>query len=71
VLKLLGALVRRPLQTSNVTTAVVFRAIEAYQPTLLVDEADTFLRDHDELRGVLNTGARSTIGEGGSLRWRR
>lgn len=56
VLKLLGALVRRPLQTTNVTTAVVFRAIEAYQPTLLVDEADTFLRDHDELRGVLNAG---------------
>jgi hypothetical protein len=56
VLKLLAALVRRPLQTTNVTTAVVFRAIEAYQPTLLVDEADTFLRDHDELRGVLNAG---------------
>jgi hypothetical protein len=56
VLKLLGALVRRPLHTTNVTTAVVFRAIEAYQPTLLVDEADTFLREHDELRGVLNAG---------------
>jgi hypothetical protein len=56
VLKLLGALVRRPLHTTNVTTAVVFRTIEAHQPTLLVDEADTFLREREELRGVLNAG---------------
>jgi uncharacterized protein DUF3631 len=27
-------------------------------PTLLIDEADTFLKDNDELRGVLNTGHR-------------
>jgi putative DNA primase/helicase len=56
VLKLLNALVRRPMQVANLTSAVVFRCIEAHQPTLLIDEADTFLRDHDELRGVLNAG---------------
>jgi len=39
-----------------VTSAAVFRAIEKWQPTLIVDEADTFLRDNDELRGVLNSG---------------
>jgi putative DNA primase/helicase len=27
-------------------------------PTLLIDEADTFLKDNDELRGILNTGHR-------------
>jgi hypothetical protein len=27
-------------------------------PTLLIDEADTFLKENDELRGVLNTGHR-------------
>ncbi|MGH9353223.1 MAG: DUF3631 domain-containing protein, partial [Terriglobia bacterium] len=31
---------------------------EKYSPTLLIDEADTFLRDSDELRGVLNSGHR-------------
>ncbi len=46
----------RPLPASNVTSAVVFRAIEQYRPTLLIDEADTFLRDKEELRGVLNSG---------------
>jgi len=59
VLDLLAALVHRPLPMSNVTTAAVFRAIELSRPTLLVDEADSFLvgRDaDDELRGVLNSG---------------
>ena len=30
--------------------------MEKYKPTLLIDEADTFLHDNDELRGVLNSG---------------
>jgi hypothetical protein len=56
VLKVLGRLVRRPLSTTNVTAAALFRTIEKFQPTLLVDEADTFLREREELRGILNTG---------------
>jgi hypothetical protein len=56
LLKVLGALVRRPLQTTNVTTAALFRTIEKFEPTLLVDEADTFLAEREELRGILNTG---------------
>ncbi len=53
---LLAALVPRRLSTANVTPAVLFRTIEKYAPTLLIDEADTFIRDNDELRGVLNSG---------------
>ena len=56
VLSLLGQLVRRPLPTSNITSAVVFRAIEECQPSLLIDEADSFLADNDQLRGILNSG---------------
>ena len=33
----------RPLLASNVTAAVVFRAVEKWQPTLIIDEADTLL----------------------------
>lgn len=55
-LTVLGALVPRPLPASNITAAALFRAVEAYRPTLLVDEADTFLRDREELRGILNSG---------------
>src|SRR5262249_8428671 len=57
-LDVLGRLVPRPLPTANVTPAAIFRVIEAYRPTLLVDEADTFLYDNNELRGVLNSGHR-------------
>lgn len=56
LLTFLGAVVPRPLPASNITSAALFRAVEKWHPTLLVDEADTFLRDSDELRGVVNSG---------------
>ena len=57
-LDILGELVGRPLPTSNATTAAIFRTIEKAKPTLLIDEADTFLGENEELRGVLNSGHR-------------
>lgn len=53
---LTGQLVPRPLTTANITTAALFRAVEAYKPTVLIDEADTFLEERQELRGLLNAG---------------
>src|SRR5262249_58800551 len=51
-LDVLGRLLPRAQRTLNVTPAA-FRVIEEYQPTLLIDEADTFL-NNDDLRGILN-----------------
>jgi putative DNA primase/helicase len=56
LLTLIGNLVARPLMTSNVSPAVVFRVVDAHCPTLLLDEADSFLHDNNELRGILNSG---------------
>ena len=56
LLKIIGCLVPKPLQASNVTAAAVFRTIEVARPTLLIDEADTFLPENEELRGVVNSG---------------
>jgi hypothetical protein len=56
LLGVIEALVPRPLLSANVTVAAVFRTIEAHWPTLLIDEADTFLRENEELRGVINSG---------------
>ncbi len=56
VLDLLAAVVRRPLEASHATTAALFRVIEKHRPTILLDEADTFLGDNEELRGLLNAG---------------
>jgi Protein of unknown function (DUF3631) len=58
LLDVLFKLVSRPLPTSNATTAAVFRMVEQNSPTLLIDEADTFLKENDELRGILNSGHR-------------
>ncbi|HVT15591.1 MAG TPA: hypothetical protein VHQ90_05330 [Thermoanaerobaculia bacterium] len=55
-LLVLSRLVPRPLSTSNITPAAVFRSIEVFSPTLLIDEAETFLGEREELRGVLNSG---------------
>jgi putative DNA primase/helicase len=41
---------------SNITAAALFRYIEAVRPTLLIDEADSFAKDNEELRGVLGSG---------------
>lgn len=56
LLSLIGAVARRPLVASNISPAATFRVIEAHSPTLLIDEADAFLRDNEEMRGVLNSG---------------
>lgn len=55
-LEILAALSYRALLASNLSAAVLFRSIDAWQPTLLIDEADTFLHGNDELRGVINSG---------------
>ncbi len=56
LLTILQHVAPRPLPAANITAAALFRAVEKWRPTLLIDEADTFLRDSDELRGVLNSG---------------
>lgn len=55
-LTLLSSLVAKPLQIANVTPAAVFRCVESFQNTILIDEADTFLDGREELRGILNSG---------------
>ncbi|MDD2769143.1 MAG: DUF3631 domain-containing protein [Methylococcus sp.] len=53
---ILGRLCRRPLTASNISPAALFRTIDAWAPTMLVDEADSFMRENEELRGLLNCG---------------
>jgi putative DNA primase/helicase len=60
-LGVLQQLVPRPLPTSNVTPAALFRAVEKFTPVLLLDEADTYVtgkRANPELRGLINSGHR-------------
>ena len=56
LLNFIGKVCRRPLVASNISPAAVFRVIETHNPTLLIDEADSFLKENEELRGVINSG---------------
>lgn len=56
LLDLLELLCYRPLKTDNVSSAALFRSIEKWHPTLLIDEVDTFLKDNESARGILNSG---------------
>jgi hypothetical protein len=54
--EVVGGLACRALPVSNITAAALYRAIDRFHPTLLLDEADTFFNDDPELRGVINAG---------------
>jgi putative DNA primase/helicase len=56
VLILLYFLTPKSELAANITAASLFRYIEAVRPTLLIDEADSFVKDNEELRGVLDSG---------------
>lgn len=56
LLSILGYLVARPLPAANSTASFLFRAITTWRPTILIDEADTFIRGNDELKGLVNAG---------------
>jgi len=52
----LGFLVPKGLVIVEISPAVLFRMIEAWHPTLLVDEADDIFKNNPELRSVINSG---------------
>ena len=56
LLGVLSHLVSRPEIAANISPSAFFRVIEETRPTLLIDEADTFLKRNQELRGILNAG---------------
>lgn len=58
LLIMLEILTHKALTASNISTASIYRVIELEQPTLLLDEADTFLRREPEMAGILNAGHR-------------
>ncbi len=57
VLDLIEGFVAKPLMTSNMSQASIYRVIELCQPTLIIDEADTFVAGGDNgLTGIINSG---------------
>jgi hypothetical protein len=52
---LLEELCARTILTSNISTAQLYRVTEDV-PTLLIDEADSFLKISEQSRGIINSG---------------
>lgn len=55
-LTVLAKLAPRTAQASSISPSVLFRMIEAYKPTLFIDEIETVLNDNEDLRGLINAG---------------
>jgi hypothetical protein len=47
LLEVMAKMVRRPVKTSNVSSAAIFRLSELYHPTFLMDEAQDQLKNED------------------------
>lgn len=56
LLSFIGELSKRPLQTSNMTPAVMYRTISEWCPTFLIDETDIFMKENSEFKCLLNGG---------------
>jgi putative DNA primase/helicase len=48
----IGFVVPRGLNTVEISEAALYRAIELWEPTIIVDEADTVLVDNEPLKAT-------------------
>ena len=60
---MLALLVPTPMHAVNMSAAALYRVVADRQPTLLLDEADTYLgntvaKQHEDIRGLINAGHR-------------
>jgi hypothetical protein len=53
-LTVISYLLPRPLLSASVSPASIFRTIELFKPSFLIDEADSFDNLNEDLRGLLN-----------------
>jgi putative DNA primase/helicase len=56
LLNLIGFLAPRSLSSVGISPAALYRSIEKWEPTLIVDEADVAFVQNEDLRAVVNSG---------------
>lgn len=61
LLDVLVNIVWKPLPASNISPAVIYRVIESIGGTIFFDEADTFIRNNPEIKGIINSGHRRSM----------
>ena len=53
---LMGRMSKRSIMASNVSQSALFRTIERYKPTFVIDEADSFFHGDMDLKNIINCG---------------
>ena len=56
LLEITTATCAKPLPTTNISSAALFRSIEGWGPTLICDEMDKQFKKNDDLRTLFNAG---------------
>jgi putative DNA primase/helicase len=56
LLSVMSYLVWKPLTSVEISGPMLYRSIEKWHPTFLIDEADVVLEHNDDLRAVINSG---------------
>jgi hypothetical protein len=58
ILALLNKLVRRPKRAGSISPPALFRVVEQFQPTILLDETEKYIEHGSDLHALLNEGHR-------------
>jgi putative DNA primase/helicase len=56
ILRLLNHVVRRPKRAGSISPPALFRAVEKFKPTILLDETEKYVEHGSDLHGLLNEG---------------
>jgi putative DNA primase/helicase len=56
IVEILERLVPRALRADNISAAALFRVVDKSRPVVLIDEADSFLKDSEDHRNIVNSG---------------
>src|SRR5262249_11280871 len=56
ILRLLNQLTRRPKRAGSISPPALFRAMEQFQPTMLLDETEKYIEHGSDLHALMNEG---------------
>ncbi len=56
LLKVINKIVRKPMLASNTSPSAMFRLADAEQPTIMLDEADGYIKENEDFRNLINAG---------------
>jgi putative DNA primase/helicase len=56
ILRFLNQVVRRPKRAGSISPSALFRVVEKFQPTIILDETEKYIEHGSDLHALLNEG---------------